>query len=63
MKKMQLYNGETVVEGDRLQFTNSKGETFVDEVRKDPTTNRLYFWNYHIGINNYPNLRRTNEHI
>ena len=60
MKEMQLHNGEIVVEGDRLQFTNSKGEILVDEVRKDPITNRLYFWNYHISLINYPNLKKEN---
>ncbi len=58
MKKMQLYNGETVIEGDRVQFTNSKGKVFSDKIRKDPITNRLYFWNYHIKLTNYPNLKK-----
>lgn len=57
--KAKLANGDTVSEGDTVEFTNSDGELCRDIIRRDINNHkRLYFWNNTADITDYKSARK-----
>ena len=58
-RKATLANGDTVREGDTVEFINSDGEMCRDKIRRDINNpKRLYFWNNTAEISDYKSARR-----
>lgn len=58
-RKATLANGDTVREGDTVEFINSDGEACRDKIRRDINNpKRLFFWNNSAEISDYKSARR-----
>ena len=61
-RKAKLFNGQTVREGDMVEFTNSDGEICRDIVQRDINNpKRLFFWNNTAEISDYKSARKVDS--
>ena len=58
--KARLANGQTVREGDLVEFTNSDGEKCRSPIERDVNNpKRLFFWNNAFEIIDYKNAEKV----
>lgn len=59
-RKARLTNGQTVREGDLVEFTNSDGEICRGRIERDINNpKRLFFWNNRFEIVDYKSAVRV----
>jgi hypothetical protein len=59
-RKARLANGQTVREGDLVEFTNSDGEICRGRIERDVNNpKRLFFWNNTFEIADYKSAVRV----
>jgi len=59
-RKARLANGQTVREGDLVEFTNSDGEICRGRIERDANNpKRLFFWNNKFEIADYKSAVRV----